>query len=374
MSGKDLDNNNDDEKKYDNDTGSPTDGNQMKAAEAVDIEKSEHFKKNAGKIYDDIYEVFFARRKEFFSRKFNFYSKFLPKFQPGKEYDRNSVDGELIKSSVIKVYDAQKCIIYPTLFNKQSSNFNNANIQVKGVLFLRLQNELKGYKEKAIFNAEKLKGTENEIFTASNVYFATSTLRTYAEYGKLKTAGRIAIHLAETPGQFWDSLQLVYLINALVDHSCVKSVKVRSVREFGRGDSILIYCAIPAAEAWKILQKDITDVFPPAVREEYPMPFATPLDIGINANIPISFFSGKKVKKDSFTSGLGEISRQALGRAISDDSFATYGLNDSTPRAGTQRIHNIQLFQRHLADLFRENGLFIDAAGALFQPVAPKLK
>ncbi|WP_340149329.1 hypothetical protein [uncultured Sneathiella sp.] len=348
-------------------------------ASSSDFTKYSSFQENAARIYDIIFEIYTQNKAEIFTTDFDLYGSFLELFQPSVDYDieiknkkiitndSSEYSVDLIKREVINVYEKYKCKSYPLIKNENSTYFGRDDLNVYGILYFALQNKISVYNDVAIYDKKAFSPISGQDFIDGNAYFRISSPRPYKKARGQPTLGRIAIHLKQSPIDFWVSPTLKNMMDLLINQKFVKALKVRQACDFGRGDSLLIYCNIPATEAWKMVGQSIIDVIPAEVREKYRMPFATSLDVGINANIPIFCGTGDNLEKTSFTMGLAHIARQALGESLKDNQFHMHGIYDVKMKTQEIRKANIDVFQKYLANGFMLSGLAVDKKGALYQ-------
>lgn len=339
--------------------------------------ENKSFADNATKIYDVILEIYHTHRQALFSNNFDLYGSFISLFQPGIEYgslleDQETEIGTLIKKEVIRNYLKFGCNIFSLIYNEHSSYHGDGNLIVRGILYFDLQNEHSKFDNQHLYSEAILKKVPIKDFFHGNAFFRTASRQAYKDYATKESIGRIVIHLTQTPDVFWRSPLLSKLIEALLQYDCVVGVKVRGVRDFGRGDSLLIYCNIPWNDAWNILKGEITRIFPLEMREKYHMPFAKSLDVGINGNIPIYIPSTGQLKKKSFTDGLATIARQALDKSLKDNRFKMHSIYDVKMKTQKIRETNIEIFQHYLAEEFLKSGLQVDNDGALYQELEVK--
>lgn len=344
-----------------------------------EINQNKLFEESSAKIYDIIYEIYTQNKDSFFAKNFNLYSPFLELFQPGINYEAEVANKKIIinndikvnlddiKNQVINTYKKFKCKTYPLIKDQYSTYFGRDDLYVHGILYVSLQNKLSKYDQDDVCDERTLKSINGEDFVHGNVYFRISSLKKYKECTGQETRCRIAIHLNQSPLEFWNGPLLGELVNVLVRYNFVKALKVRDVYDFGRGDSLLIYCSIAATDAWKIMRKDIIDVLPPMVRGKYLMPFAKSLDLGINANIPIYYPVDDNLKKTSFTDGMAKIARRALKGLLNDKRFRMHGIYDVKMKTQKVRQANREIFRRYLAKEIQNCYLGVEEDGALYQ-------
>ncbi|MCF8466692.1 MAG: hypothetical protein K9G33_04765 [Sneathiella sp.] len=299
--------NNDDEKKEDN------------GLEFVELESSDFFKKYAEALFDATIGIYDKNQKNFVKKNFDFYSPFYGAFQDSTEYKITSVKGDVIKTTLAKILADKKWRSSQTILDEKFSK----NTIVEGLLAISLQSPSDIPKPGSFVSKEAILRTDSKLFPVCNPYFKLSTKRPYKDYLKQKTKCRIAICQTLSPDEFWrDYDRLSRLFDELLSHDFVKKLKIRSVMDLGSSDALLIYCCVPPEKAWKALQTGINKIIPRTMRRINTIPFSTQLDLGINANIPISYKNdGEIVLDGSFTQGLSILSKQAFNDLLENDKI-----------------------------------------------------
>ncbi len=331
---------------------------QIKQDAYIAFHDSEKFLADAEKIFGYLDQIYRRKPDVFRKTGYKIYPDFYPLFQPGKIVHSDIESAEIIRQAVAKIVskygnDETAKIQKNKLYDTKISGLLYADIQYHDNVF-KIYN-------KAAFDELVKKDTFSTLeFSYGNIYFSVSSPRSYRERLLTRKVGRIVVHLSLLPKEFWQSDMASELVGSLMSIPSILAIKIRKTDIFDRGDSILLYTAIAPEEAWHDVRHIITKIIPEDCRSEYRIPFSTPLDLGINANIEISYFDpndSAKVVNESFTDGIGVLGRQAYLMLLDND----------ISKLGSQ----IQIFSGFLGGLFEFNNLKITKEGVLSQPVLP---
>lgn len=328
--------------------------------EYVDFLKSEKFLRDSAQVFGYIDKIYNSHKKVFAAKRYDIYSDFYELFQPGTRLNPDALSVNNIQSAVENILSAHGREENENIIRKKK--FNEIVSGVLCVLLQSAQGSQPIYSKQYLENALSKNDISRLKFAYDNIYFSISSRRTYGEYSQISNAGRIIIHLSMLPKDFWETKIAYGLVEALKNNPIITGIKVRNTANFDRADSLLIYTAISAEKAWDMLKNTVTGIIPKNCRSEYSLPFTTPLDSGINANIPIYYFvsAGGSVKHASFTEGIGILGQMAYLRLL-----------DIKPCDADDRL---SIFQGFLAAIFENNNLQITKGGVFCQPVRPKKK
>ncbi|WP_340149336.1 hypothetical protein [uncultured Sneathiella sp.] len=315
--------------------------------------ESVHFLRNSELIFGYVDEIYKSNKTDFASDNFDFYTFFLNSFHPGKALPNQASVKQQIQKAISKILLLQQnpdnqATLWNNLENKKVSGFLHVGIQLPTA-----SSNFLGVKE---FNKHMdIEGSYSDLENA-NICFSITTPRSLEEYKSITETSRIVIHLSISPETFWQSEMALNLVKELQKFPFIFQFKVRDTKNFNKADSIVIYSAIDYEETWKQIGKIVTKIIPANCRTDYTLPFATSLEKGIVANIPIDLFvpNISAVKICSFTEGLGIMSRWAYMMAM---NTAPHYLDD-----------RLSIFQGILAAIFNKNKLIVTKDGMLSQP------